>query len=1045
MYGAVFCMLEEFIIEKYDVDMWHNIKHEAEAAVATAAATASVEAVTSEVETSDSRHIDTCDHLPKSDSSTTDEKVGCQKVSAPRKAGQHFVDVDDSDCSGNSRSSTGNPGNCGYDSIAASIDDNIDTNGRNDEFSNMIFPKDYQFLRRKYYPDEWCVQLVVHTSNITSIPVPDLLKQFGKWIIQYHFRNEHAKLLNSLGSTLRDWLSNLNPMHDYLQKIFTGTHFKPPYFWCEDDDEIGGSILLYYSSTRGTLLCPLTEGLVEELAEYHFGIKVKLELLSLQGEVRVDNRKSEYTTWRITAVETHQQYRLSSLPKQKASSDETKSETVIGVTPIDPKKLTVRCPFSGCAVNAKNILDSCAQRHDRLVFAPLRSQEEEIYVSMPLSRLQNDSISNMGIKQHQYRLPDDKDVVDLLRENSQSQSIIELLRNTNNTLKGNGAIEQKCLCHISKEEEVKTSEVLAANSGKKRSFGSMVLSRFIQPFTTAVSTVIEAISSYKSLSDVCSIKQETIPETRGNKRQKVLRDTTSAGGKEICTEMLTDSIPNDDEIGLNMATLKSLFPFHVLVDETFMIQQVGNKLLPLLQCNFQRSTNFNHHYENSNPTLLHIHLSELFDFSRPVMGQNLNWKTLQKVADQNFSLVPKMSIFSRPKPSDHRRVSIEETNTAKNGLRFIASMIKTDCRGMVLFHLTPDVKNITELHDVGLQLTDLPLHSSQRHMIYLGEYIAQEVNQAHKLDQISKHLEHERKLSNTLLYNLLPRNVADDLRRGNKVEPTHYDNVTVFFSDVVGFTSICDQVDPWQVIDLLNQLYSVMDFLASRFKLYKIETIGDAYMCCSGLPIPDMYHAENIANFSIAVMECVKQILSPVDGTPIQLRIGIHTGHCTAGVVGTLTPHFCLFGDLVNSTARHEQTSMVGKIQCSDELYQRLMYERHDESEQFIFERRGYVDMKGKGKCLTYFLEGATMYNQYCHPTALDELSEQVSVMLESRQWKRRRYFQKSGSFRSSASNSTLLSKDSTCNSSCSIVTPSMSPNSVWDMNKIMDSGFQKR
>jgi len=65
---------------------------------------------------------------------------------------------------------------------------------------------------------------------------------------------------------------------------------------------------------------------------------------------------------------------------------------------------------------------------------------------------------------------------------------------------------------------------------------------------------------------------------------------------------------------------------------------------------------------------------------------------------------------------------------------------------------------------------------------------------------------------------------------------------------------------------------------------YKVETIGDAYMCCSGLPFPDDYHAENVANFAVAVLECVKHVLSPVDGTPISLRIGIHTGSCTAGV-----------------------------------------------------------------------------------------------------------------------------------------------------------------
>ena len=121
---------------------------------------------------------------------------------------------------------------------------------------------------------------------------------------------------------------------------------------------------------------------------------------------------------------------------------------------------------------------------------------------------------------------------------------------------------------------------------------------------------------------------------------------------------------------------------------------------------------------------------------------------------------------------------------------------------------------------------------------------------------------------------MLPKQVADDLRSGKTIEPKYHENVTLFFSDVEGFTSICNQVDPWEVVDMLNQLYSVMDHLAEHFNLYKVETIGDAYMCCSGLPEPDEFHAENIANFALAIVHCVKQIKSPVDGSPINANFG---------------------------------------------------------------------------------------------------------------------------------------------------------------------------
>jgi class 3 adenylate cyclase len=255
-------------------------------------------------------------------------------------------------------------------------------------------------------------------------------------------------------------------------------------------------------------------------------------------------------------------------------------------------------------------------------------------------------------------------------------------------------------------------------------------------------------------------------------------------------------------------------------------------------------------------------------------------------------------------------------------------------------------------------------------------------------------------LSNALLYNILPEKVADDLRKGKTIEPTFHENVTLFFSDIVGFTNICGQVEPWNVIDMMNQLYSVMDFLADRFNLYKVETVGDSYMCCSGLPEPDQYHAENVANFALAVMECVKHVKSPVTGEPIDLRIGIHTGSCTSGVVGTLTPHYCLFGDMVNFTSRHESTSTPGKIHCSSILYGRLTHFAQSENQGYNLKARGLVDMKGKGEHYTYWLESGSEHNKEACPAALEALSEEVAAMISSRKWKMRKYFKHGGLFR---------------------------------------------
>ena len=165
-------------------------------------------------------------------------------------------------------------------------------------------------------------------------------------------------------------------------------------------------------------------------------------------------------------------------------------------------------------------------------------------------------------------------------------------------------------------------------------------------------------------------------------------------------------------------------------------------------------------------------------------------------------------------------------------------------------------------------------------------------------------------------------------------------------------------------------------------------------MCCSGLPTPDEKHAQNIANFAIAVSECVNLITSPSDGEPLQLRIGIHTGHCMGGVVGTLTPHYCLFGDMVNTTARHESTGIAGRIQCSNVLYENLAEHSADsEGPMYKFTSRGYVDMKGKGKCYTYWLDSGSEHNEISSPAAIETLREQVIEVLSKKKWKKRKYF----------------------------------------------------
>jgi len=252
-------------------------------------------------------------------------------------------------------------------------------------------------------------------------------------------------------------------------------------------------------------------------------------------------------------------------------------------------------------------------------------------------------------------------------------------------------------------------------------------------------------------------------------------------------------------------------------------------------------------------------------------------------------------------------------------------------------------------------------------------------HQALNLEKMTKSLEQEKQL----LERLLPSHAADHLRRGATMEPMTHKDVTLFFSDVVGFTSISKELYPWQVIEMINTLYLVMDHIAIKFGLFKCEIIGDAYICCSGLPKPDKNHAKKVANFAIAVIHACKHVLSPVDGKPLQLRIGLNTGSCASGIVGAAMPRYTVFGDTVNVTARHESTGVPGKIHISETCKDALQ-----EHEGFQVTERGLIEMKGKGEMRTYFLEVEEETNRWVSQAALAKLDEEIVLLLndESKQ-----------------------------------------------------------
>lgn len=207
-------------------------------------------------------------------------------------------------------------------------------------------------------------------------------------------------------------------------------------------------------------------------------------------------------------------------------------------------------------------------------------------------------------------------------------------------------------------------------------------------------------------------------------------------------------------------------------------------------------------------------------------------------------------------------------------------------------------------------------------------------------------------LDQALVRQILPPRVCLPLRHGRPVPPEAFSGVGIFFSDVVGFTTISAGVEPIKVVQLLNSLFTVMDYCCSLFPLYKVETIGDAYMVAGGLPERDEDNAQHLADFSLLVQQAVAAaVVSPLDGAPVQIRMGCHTGDVMAGVVGTMMPRYCLFGDTVNTASRMESNGEPGRVHVSDTFASKVRA-----AGTHALQGRGRIKVKGKGEMETFWL-----------------------------------------------------------------------------------------
>jgi class 3 adenylate cyclase len=208
----------------------------------------------------------------------------------------------------------------------------------------------------------------------------------------------------------------------------------------------------------------------------------------------------------------------------------------------------------------------------------------------------------------------------------------------------------------------------------------------------------------------------------------------------------------------------------------------------------------------------------------------------------------------------------------------------------------------------------------------------------------------EKAKSDRLLRNVLPDSIADRLREREATIADRIADATVLFADLVGFTPLAGRLSPEATVEMLDVLFGRFDELADRFGVAKIKTIGDAYMAAGGVPDPLPDHPDRVVRMGLAMLEATHAYAAE-SGLPLALRIGIHSGSVVGGVIGHRRLSYDLWGDTVNVASRMESNGVAGSVQVSRATRDRLQ-------DRYHIERRGIIEVKGKGPIEAFFVTG---------------------------------------------------------------------------------------
>ncbi|XP_063316172.1 guanylate cyclase soluble subunit alpha-1 [Pelobates fuscus] len=341
------------------------------------------------------------------------------------------------------------------------------------------------------------------------------------------------------------------------------------------------------------------------------------------------------------------------------------------------------------------------------------------------------------------------------------------------------------------------------------------------------------------------------------------------------------------------------FPFHFMFDKDMTMLQIGNGVKKLLnKRDIPGKTSFEDHFDILSPKI--------------------------RSTFSGIMTMLNMQFIIRIKRWDS---TIEEASKTMN---LKGQMIYVFESSAILFLGSPCVDRLEDFTGCGLYLSDIPIHNALRDVVLIGEQARAQDGLKKRLGKLKatlevthRALEEEKKKTVDLLCSIFPGEVAQQLWQGQTVQAKKFNNVTMLFSDIVGFTAICSHCSPMQVITMLNELYTLFDYQCGELDIYKVETIGDAYCVAGGLHKDSETHAFQVALMALKMMELSDKVTSP-HGEPIKMRIGLHSGSVFAGVVGVRMPRYCLFGNNVTLANKFESCSVPRQINVSPTTYSML-------------------------------------------------------------------------------------------------------------------------